>query len=311
MNENKLTEVNVQKQQVQTTEDDFWNLAFETFLPDQNNSADDYYPSEDEFVPYMEDDYLQILYENRPEDKYVPCDPWQDEYDDSFSGQFYETYTCSPHITKHTKAKMTINNFEKGGDGGGPSECDNKYHSNDTPIVALSTGWYDKGKRCHKFIKIHYKGKSVKAKVVDECDSTMGCDKEHGFQPPCPNNVVDGSKAVWKALGVPESDWGEAEVTCFEKGGGGGGPSECDGHYHSDDTLIVALSTRWYNHGQRCFKFININYNGKSVQAMVIDECDSTRGCKDDIVDASKAVWKALQVPKSQWGETSVTWSDA
>ncbi|KAL8238408.1 hypothetical protein R6Q59_014975 [Mikania micrantha] len=129
------------------------------------------------------------------------------------SGQFYETYTCSPHITKHTKAKMTINNFEKGGDGGGPSECDNKYHSNDTPIVALSTGWYDKGKRCHKFIKIHYKGKSVKAKVVDECDSTMGCDKEHGFQPPCPNNVVDGSKAVWKALGVPESDWGEAEVT--------------------------------------------------------------------------------------------------
>ncbi|KAL8238409.1 hypothetical protein R6Q59_014976 [Mikania micrantha] len=100
-------------------------------------------------------------------------------------------------------------------------------------------------------------------------------------------------------------------INSFEKGGGGGGPSECDGHYHSDDTLIVALSTRWYNHGQRCFKFININYNGKSVQAMVIDECDSTRGCKDDIVDASKAVWKALQVPKSQWGETSVTWSDA
>ncbi|KAD7478096.1 hypothetical protein E3N88_01232 [Mikania micrantha] len=85
-NENKLTEVNVQEQQVQTTEDDFWNLAFETFLPDLNNSVDDYYPSEDEFVPYTEDDYLQILYENRPEDEYVPCDPWQDEYDDSFSG---------------------------------------------------------------------------------------------------------------------------------------------------------------------------------------------------------------------------------
>ncbi|KAL8210381.1 hypothetical protein R6Q57_007113 [Mikania cordata] len=100
-------------------------------------------------------------------------------------------------------------------------------------------------------------------------------------------------------------------INSFEKGGGGGGPSECDGQYHSDDTLIVALSTRWYNHGQRCFKFININYNGKSVQAMVIDECDSRRGCKDDIVDASKAVWKALEVPKSQWGETSVTWSDA
>ncbi|KAJ0860950.1 putative RlpA-like domain superfamily, kiwellin [Helianthus annuus] len=99
-------------------------------------------------------------------------------------------------------------------------------------------------------------------------------------------------------------------INSFEKGGSGGGPSECDGQYHSDDTLIVALSTRWYNGGQRCFKNININYSGRTVQAMVVDECDSTRGCKDNIVDASKAVWKALAVPKSEWGETSVTWSD-
>ncbi|XP_071691119.1 putative ripening-related protein 7 [Rutidosis leptorrhynchoides] len=97
----------------------------------------------------------------------------------------------------------------------------------------------------------------------------------------------------------------------FEKGESGGGPAECDGKYHSDDDPIVALSTRWYNHGQRCFKYININYQDKSVRAMVVDECDSTRGCKDDIVDASRAVWNALQVPKSQYGETGVTWSDA
>ncbi|KAK1418698.1 hypothetical protein QVD17_27844 [Tagetes erecta] len=96
-------------------------------------------------------------------------------------------------------------------------------------------------------------------------------------------------------------------INSFEKGGSGGGPAECDGHYHSDDTLIAALSTRWYNKGQRCFKFININYGGRSVQAQVVDECDSTKGCKDNIVDTSKAVWKALAVPKSQWGETSVT----
>ncbi|KAI3693362.1 hypothetical protein L6452_33197 [Arctium lappa] len=128
-------------------------------------------------------------------------------------GKFYTTYKCSPPVTKLTKATLTINSFEKGGDGGGPSECDNKFHSNETPVVALSTGWYNKGKRCSKFITIHYRGKSVKAKVVDECDSTLGCDNEHGFQPPCPNNIVDGSKAVWKALGVPEKDWGEAKVT--------------------------------------------------------------------------------------------------
>ncbi|KAJ4824898.1 hypothetical protein Tsubulata_007211 [Turnera subulata] len=37
----------------------------------------------------------------------------------------------------------------------------------------------------------------------------MGCDSDHDYQPPCPNNIVDDSKAVWKALGVPESDWGK------------------------------------------------------------------------------------------------------
>ncbi|XP_076927666.1 putative ripening-related protein 1 [Bidens hawaiensis] len=100
-------------------------------------------------------------------------------------------------------------------------------------------------------------------------------------------------------------------INGFENGGSGGGPSECDEKYHSDNTLIVALSTRWYNHGKRCHKFINIHYKDISVKAKVVDECDSSRGCKSNIVDASKAVWKALRVPKSEWGETKVTWSDA
>ncbi|XP_076935414.1 putative ripening-related protein 1 [Bidens hawaiensis] len=100
-------------------------------------------------------------------------------------------------------------------------------------------------------------------------------------------------------------------INSFEKGGDGGGPSECDEKYHSDSTLIVALSTRWYNHGKRCHKFINIHYKDRHVKAKVVDECDSNRGCKTNIVDASKAVWKALHVPKSEWGETKVTWSDA
>ncbi|CAI9264905.1 unnamed protein product [Lactuca saligna] len=48
---------------------------------------------------------------------------------------FYTTYTCSPPVTGDTKATLTINSFQKGGDGGGPSECDNQYHSDDTPVV--------------------------------------------------------------------------------------------------------------------------------------------------------------------------------
>nr|GMC89388.1 putative ripening-related protein 1 [Ipomoea batatas] len=99
-------------------------------------------------------------------------------------------------------------------------------------------------------------------------------------------------------------------INSFEKGGDGGGPSECDGHFHSDDTLIVALSSRWYNHGNRCHHHITIHGNGRSVRAKVVDECDSNRGCRANIVDGSKAVWKALDVPKHQWGELDVTWTD-
>ncbi|RVW81247.1 putative ripening-related protein 2 [Vitis vinifera] len=69
-------------------------------------------------------------------------------------GKLYTTYKCSPAVSSHTKAVLTLNSFEKGGDGGAPSECDRKYHSDDTPVVALSTGWYNKGSRCLNNITI-------------------------------------------------------------------------------------------------------------------------------------------------------------
>ncbi|KAJ9160144.1 hypothetical protein P3X46_025575 [Hevea brasiliensis] len=127
-------------------------------------------------------------------------------------GKVYTTYKCSPHVTRRTKGTLTLNSFEKNGDGGAPSECDNQYHSDNEPVVALSTGWFSNKRRCLNYITIHGNEKSVKAKVVDECDSTMGCDADHDYQPPCANNIVDASKAVWKALGVPEDDWGEMDI---------------------------------------------------------------------------------------------------
>ncbi|KAI3461411.1 hypothetical protein Pfo_018074 [Paulownia fortunei] len=110
------------------------------------------------------------------------------------NGKAYPQYTCSPPISSSTPAKLTWNDFSEGGDGGGPAECDNKYHKNSESIVALSTGW------------------STTAKVVDECDSRYGCDKEHAGQPPCDNNIVDGSNAVWEALGL-DADIGVVPVT--------------------------------------------------------------------------------------------------
>ncbi|EXC22900.1 hypothetical protein L484_007509 [Morus notabilis] len=127
-------------------------------------------------------------------------------------GNTYPTYRCSPPVTSSTQAKLTNNDFSEGGDGGGPSECDDRYHSNSERIVALSTGWYDGGSRCGKMIRITANGRSVVAKVVDECDSMHGCDAEHAGQPPCKNNIVDGSDAVWSALGL-NKDLGVVDVT--------------------------------------------------------------------------------------------------
>ncbi|KAM3408753.1 hypothetical protein ACQJBY_001677 [Aegilops geniculata] len=105
---------------------------------------------------------------------------------------------------------------------------------------------------------------------------------------------------------------GVMTVNGFQKGQDGGGPSECDGKFHSNKDMIVALSTRWYAGGRRCGKTINITskHNGRTVQAKVVDECDSNHGCKTNIVDTSEAVWKALGLD-SNIGEVPVTWSDA
>ncbi|XWS35775.1 hypothetical protein CRYUN_Cryun20dG0024800 [Craigia yunnanensis] len=127
-------------------------------------------------------------------------------------GEVYTTYACSPPVSNNTPAILTINSFQ-GGDGGGPSKCDNQYHSDYQPVVALSTGWFSQSSRCNKFININGNGNNVTALVVDECDSQLGCDAEHAYQPPCGSSIVDASKAVWTALGVPESEQGELDIT--------------------------------------------------------------------------------------------------
>lgn len=131
----------------------------------------------------------------------------------SCSGKSFAQFSCSPPVTSATKAKLTNNDFSEGGDGGGESKCDEKFHSESEAVVALSTGWFKGGSRCGKKIKITASnGKSVIATVVDECDSINGCDDEHAGQPPCKNNIVDGSDAVWKALGL-DIDLGVVDVT--------------------------------------------------------------------------------------------------
>lgn len=79
----------------------------------------------------------------------------------------------------HTKAYLTLNNFENDVDGGGPSECDNQYHSDDTPAVALLTEWFNKKSWCLNNITVSANEWSMVAMVVDEYHLTMRCDSNH------------------------------------------------------------------------------------------------------------------------------------
>ncbi|KAK8630972.1 hypothetical protein V6N13_079740 [Hibiscus sabdariffa] len=122
-------------------------------------------------------------------------------------GQVYDVYDCSPPVSRHTKANLTLQRFDHGGDGPKPAECDGEYHDDDELVVVLSTGWYDSGGRCLDFINIRGNGRRVRAKVVDECVSSGGCDESNNYEPPCGDTIVRAIRAVWSALGVPDTQW--------------------------------------------------------------------------------------------------------
>ena len=50
--------------------------------------------------------------------------------------------------------------------------------------------------------------------------------------------------------------------------------------------------------------------NLKDLVAKVVDECDSRHGCRNNVVDTSRAVWDALGLDTDA-GVVPVTWSDA
>ncbi|XP_074273021.1 putative ripening-related protein 1 [Silene latifolia] len=126
--------------------------------------------------------------------------------------QVYFTFQCSPDVTNQTAGILTLKTFQNRR-GMVPSKCYNKYYPDMAPVVALSTGWYNGGTRCGKVILISANGRSVKARVVGECDSTKGCDTLDGYHPPCGYDIVAASNIVWRALGVPPSQSGKLSIT--------------------------------------------------------------------------------------------------
>ncbi|XVF78790.1 hypothetical protein PTKIN_Ptkin14bG0165300 [Pterospermum kingtungense] len=88
-------------------------------------------------------------------------------------GKLYTTHNCSPPVSSHTKATLTLNSFDAGGDGGGASECDNRFHKDDKTVVALSTGWFD-DMIPHQFHKTLWNGPIIGAFVESRSVAEKG-----------------------------------------------------------------------------------------------------------------------------------------
>jgi hypothetical protein len=67
--------------------------------------------------------------------------------------------------------------------------------------------------------------------------------------------------------------------------------------------LVVAVSTQIYDNGAHCGKSVQINYDGKSVMAKVVDSCP---GCGKDDLDMSSTAFGKL-APTSK-GVIEINW---
>ncbi|XBH81481.1 hypothetical protein VPH35_107051 [Triticum aestivum] len=113
---------------------------------------------------------------------------------------------------------------------------------------------------------------------------------------------------VWFAAGDVLDTPAVMSLNGFQQGEEGG-PAKCDGQYHSDSLLLVAMTSAWYGPG-RCGKVISIKSTGGiTVQAVVVDECDTDNGCGTTEISTSAGVWHAFGLDTSV-GEVPVTWSD-
>ncbi|KAF3061591.1 Papain inhibitor [Daldinia childiae] len=75
------------------------------------------------------------------------------------------------------------------------------------------------------------------------------------------------------------------------------------GNYNTESEAVVAMSP---SQDGNCGRTININYNGKTVSATVVDKCP---GCAGDSIDVSPSVFEQLESLDA--GRVQVTWEYA
>ncbi|KAJ8469780.1 hypothetical protein ONZ45_g16779 [Pleurotus djamor] len=90
------------------------------------------------------------------------------------------------------------------------------------------------------------------------------------------------------------------DATFFQPGLGA-----CGANSLSTD-LIVALSPSQFAGGANCFKHIKVNFNGRQIDATVVDLCP---GCGGDGIDLSPTAFELLENPDV--GRIQVDWNFA
>ncbi|KAI0078594.1 hypothetical protein K474DRAFT_1706323 [Panus rudis PR-1116 ss-1] len=96
---------------------------------------------------------------------------------------------------------------------------------------------------------------------------------------------VLATTAFWPSSAAPAAVKLTGDATFFEPGLGA-----C-GAFSSPNDLIVALSPSDYAGGSHCFRHILVNWQGRTVDATVVDLCPS---CNPGSIDLSPAAFQQL-----------------
>jgi len=69
------------------------------------------------------------------------------------------------------------------------------------------------------------------------------------------------------------------------------GVGACGGWNMNSDHIVALSQGQYYSNGGRCGKIIRVYYQGKSIDAQVVDLCPS---CAQDAIDLSLSAFQAL-----------------
>lgn len=95
-------------------------------------------------------------------------------------------------------------------------------------------------------------------------------------------------------------------LTFYDPTTGGG---KCDGIHHAPTELVVAMSSSLLTKYSACHSVVSLTvpFSLKSVDVVVVDECDERDGCTSNNVDGTPAVWQALGLDMKA-GRVAINW---